>query len=132
MDRLLVATLNILNLADRWPERLSLLLAWLEATRPDVVALQELKCTAEEFPGDDLARLGYCSLVVGQRTWNGVALLCLDHDPIEIRRALPGDARINPLADDPLRPRRHVAGQADEYHGPTTRVHPVAQRRPFP
>jgi exodeoxyribonuclease-3 len=83
-----VATWNINDIRKRLP----LLLAWLEATRPDVVALQELKCTAEDFPGDDLARLGYRCLVMGQKTWNGVALLCLDHDPIEIRRALPGDA----------------------------------------
>jgi exodeoxyribonuclease-3 len=82
-----VVTWNINDIRKRLP----LLLAWLEATRPDVVALQELKCTAEDFPGDDLARLGYRSLVVGQKTWNGVALLCLDRDPIEIRRALPGD-----------------------------------------
>lgn len=83
-----VATWNINDIRKRLP----LLLAWLEATQPDVVALQELKCTAEDFPGDDLARLGYRSLVVGQKTWNGVALLCLDREPIEIRRALPGDA----------------------------------------
>jgi exodeoxyribonuclease III len=82
-----VATWNINDIRKRLP----LLLAWLEATLPDVVALQELKCTAEDFPGEDLARLGYRCLVAGQRTWNGVALLCLDRDPIEIRRALPGD-----------------------------------------
>jgi exodeoxyribonuclease-3 len=82
-----VATWNINDIRKRLP----LLLAWLEATQPDVVALQESKCTAEDFPEDDLARLGYRCLVVGQKTWNGVALLCLDCDPIEIRRALPGD-----------------------------------------
>jgi exodeoxyribonuclease-3 len=82
-----VATWNINDIRKRLP----LLLAWLEATRPDVVALQELKCTADDFPGEDLARLGYRCLVVGQKTWNGVALLSLDRDPIEIRRALPGD-----------------------------------------
>ena len=41
MDRLNVATLNILNLADRWPERLPLLLADMAALRPDLLALQE-------------------------------------------------------------------------------------------
>jgi exonuclease III len=83
-----VATWNINDIRKRMP----LLLASLEAARPDVVALQELKCTVDMFPGDDLARLGYRCLVVGQKTWNGVALLCLDRNPIEIRRALPGDA----------------------------------------
>jgi endonuclease/exonuclease/phosphatase family metal-dependent hydrolase len=41
-DRLHVATLNILNLADRWPERLPLLLADMAALQPDVLALQEV------------------------------------------------------------------------------------------
>ena len=42
MDRLHVATLNILNLADRWPERLSLILADMAALQPDLLALQEV------------------------------------------------------------------------------------------
>jgi endonuclease/exonuclease/phosphatase family metal-dependent hydrolase len=36
-----VATLNIRNLADRWAERLSLLLADMAALQPDVLGLQE-------------------------------------------------------------------------------------------
>ena len=42
MDRLHVATLNILNLADRWPERLPLILADMAALQPDVLGLQEV------------------------------------------------------------------------------------------
>jgi len=42
MDRLHVATLNIRNLADRWWERLPLLLADMAALQPDVLALQEV------------------------------------------------------------------------------------------
>ncbi len=42
MIRLHVATLNIRNLADRWPERLPLLLADMAALQPDVLALQEV------------------------------------------------------------------------------------------
>jgi endonuclease/exonuclease/phosphatase family metal-dependent hydrolase len=42
VDRLLVATLNILNLADRWPERLPLLLADMSALQPDLMGLQEV------------------------------------------------------------------------------------------
>jgi len=42
MDRLHVATLNILNLADRWPERLSLLLADFAALQPDLMGMQEV------------------------------------------------------------------------------------------
>jgi endonuclease/exonuclease/phosphatase family metal-dependent hydrolase len=42
MDRLHVATLNILNLADRWSERLSMILADMAALQPDVLGLQEV------------------------------------------------------------------------------------------
>jgi endonuclease/exonuclease/phosphatase family metal-dependent hydrolase len=42
MTRLRIATLNILNLADRWEERLPLLLADTAALRPDLLGLQEV------------------------------------------------------------------------------------------
>jgi nocturnin len=42
LDGLHVATLNILNLADRWPERLPLILADMAAHQPDVLGLQEV------------------------------------------------------------------------------------------
>jgi endonuclease/exonuclease/phosphatase family metal-dependent hydrolase len=41
-DALHVATLNIRNIADRWDERLSLLLADMRALEPDVIGLQEV------------------------------------------------------------------------------------------
>lgn len=39
--RLQVATLNIRNIADRWPERLPLLLSDMAALQPDLIGLQE-------------------------------------------------------------------------------------------
>jgi endonuclease/exonuclease/phosphatase family metal-dependent hydrolase len=42
MDPLHVATLNIRNMADRWPERLPLLLADMAALQPDLLGLQEV------------------------------------------------------------------------------------------
>jgi endonuclease/exonuclease/phosphatase family metal-dependent hydrolase len=42
MDELHVATLNIRNLADRWSERLALLLADMSALQPDLLGLQEV------------------------------------------------------------------------------------------
>jgi exodeoxyribonuclease III len=84
-----IATWNINDIRKRLP----LLLAWLDVTRPDVVALQELKATEAAFPRAELERAGYGSLVVGQATWNGVALLARGAEPVPVRRALPGDAR---------------------------------------
>lgn len=42
LDPLHVATLNILNLADRWPERLPLIVADMAALQPDLLGLQEV------------------------------------------------------------------------------------------
>ncbi len=83
-----IATWNINNINLRLP----LLLAWLDATKPDIVALQELKSTASDFPARELEQAGYGTLVVGQKTWNGVALLARDAEPIPVRLALPGDS----------------------------------------
>ena len=82
-----VATWNVNNVRKRLPQ----LLAWLEATRPDIVALQELKTETAAFPRAELDAAGYSCLVAGQRTWNGVALLSRGYEPVEIRRTLPGD-----------------------------------------
>lgn len=82
-----VATWNLNNVVRRLP----LLLDWLSRTRPDVVALQELKTTTELFPAEALREAGYESLVVGQKTWNGVALLARGHSVIEVATSLPGD-----------------------------------------
>ena len=71
--------------------RLDLLLRWLDEARP-VVALQETKATDADFPRERLEAAGYGALTVGQRTWNGVALLARGTEPIVVRRALPGDA----------------------------------------
>jgi len=82
-----VASWNINNVV----KRLDLLLGWLARTRPDVVALQELKAPTEAFPTDALQAAGYGSLAVGQRTWNGVALLARGQAPVQVATALPGD-----------------------------------------
>lgn len=82
-----VATWNVNNITKRLPT----LLAWLDATKPDAVALQELKCTDAQFPRQALEEAGYGSLVVAQKSWNGVALLARDDTPVAVRRALPGD-----------------------------------------
>jgi bifunctional non-homologous end joining protein LigD len=81
------ATWNINNVN----KRIDLLVDWLQRTQPDVVALQELKAPTADFPTDALQAVGYQTVVVGQRTWNGVALLCRGNEPLPVVTALPGD-----------------------------------------
>jgi exodeoxyribonuclease-3 len=70
--------------------RLGHLLGWLQATRPDIVCLQELKCVDEAFPAADIEALGYNVAVHGQKGFNGVAIL--SRRPLEdVSRGLPGD-----------------------------------------
>src|SRR5215475_6682194 len=51
------------------------LFAWLEATSPDVVCLQETKCTDDQFPVLALQAVGYHSAYHGEKSYNGVAIL---------------------------------------------------------
>ena len=83
-----IATFNINNIN----RRLANLLAWLAAATPDVVCLQELKSTDAEFPADAIHGAGYAAVWQGQRTWNGVAILARNAEPVLTRRGLPGDA----------------------------------------
>src|SRR6516164_1108279 len=51
------------------------LFAWLEATKPDVVCLQETKCPDDQFPALALQAAGYRSAYHGEKSYNGVAIL---------------------------------------------------------
>jgi exodeoxyribonuclease III len=82
-----IATFNINNVNRRLPN----LLAWLSTSQPDVVCLQELKTTDASFPRGAIRDAGYGALWRGQRSWNGVAILAKDAEPILIRDELPGD-----------------------------------------
>ena len=68
---MVIATWNVNSLK----ARLERALAWLERTQPDVVCLQELKLTGDQFPAEVLAAAGYHAAVHGQPTYNGVAIL---------------------------------------------------------
>jgi exodeoxyribonuclease-3 len=83
-----IATFNINNVNKRLPN----LLAWLDATQPDVVCLQELKAEQKAFPIAAIRAAGYDALWQGQRTWNGVAILARGMTPVLTRRSLPGDS----------------------------------------
>jgi exodeoxyribonuclease III len=81
-----IATWNVNSIKVRLPH----LLAWLEEAEPDVVCLQEIKCQAEDFPTLELKGLGYHVEALGQRSYNGVAIL--SREPArDVMRGLPGD-----------------------------------------
>lgn len=66
-----IATFNVNSVNARLPR----VIEWLKSSSPDIVCLQELKCVEEKFPFDELLELGYNSVVKGQKTYNGVAIL---------------------------------------------------------
>ena len=55
--------------------RVDRVVAWLERSDVDVLAIQETKCKAEQFPTDRFTALGYQVAHQGLSQWNGVALL---------------------------------------------------------
>jgi exodeoxyribonuclease III len=88
-----IATFNINGIK----ARAEALTVWLDAARPDVVLLQEIKSTDETFPREPFEDRGYNLETHGQKSFNGVAIL--SRYPLEdVSRGLPGDA-----ADDHAR-----------------------------
>lgn len=55
--------------------RLENVIEVLKNTSPDIVALQEIKTVEETFPKEVLEDLGYNLAILGQKSYNGVALL---------------------------------------------------------
>ncbi|HKS85289.1 MAG TPA: exodeoxyribonuclease III [Pseudolabrys sp.] len=66
-----IATWNVNSIR----QRVDSLQAWLKERAPDIVCLQEIKCTDDSFPREPFESLGYNVAVHGQKTFNGVALL---------------------------------------------------------
>ncbi|WP_309668341.1 exodeoxyribonuclease III, partial [Tabrizicola sp.] len=81
-----IATFNINGIK----ARIEALPAWLAATVPDVVCLQEIKSVDEGFPREIFEAMGYRVETHGQKGFNGVAILsklALE----DVTRGLPGD-----------------------------------------
>ncbi len=80
-----IATWNVNGLR----ARIEFLTIWLKDRAPDVVGLQEIKVTEDQFPFDELKDLGYSAVINGQKGWNGVAIL--SKEPAEVLETeLPG------------------------------------------
>ncbi len=62
---------------------------FLAREQPDLLLLQEIKCEEHQFPTMAFQALGYQSAVVGQKAYNGVAIL--HRVPVEVDlKKLPG------------------------------------------
>ena len=80
-----IATWNIISIKVRLPA----VMQYLEETSPDVLALQETKAIDENFPKEEIEKLGYSCIFSGQKTYNGVALISKTK-PAEISKATSG------------------------------------------
>ncbi len=80
-----LATWNVNSIRQREQH----VLRFLARQQPDILVLQEIKCEAHAFPAMAFQAAGYRSEAVGQKSYNGVAVL--SRVPMEItHRALPG------------------------------------------
>ena len=96
-----IATWNVNSV--RMRERL--VADWLGRVQPDLLLLQEIKCEAAQFPAAAFEAAGYTAEVVGQKSYNGVAVL--SRIPVRVvHRALPG------LPDDDAQA-RYIEVEAD-------------------
>ncbi|MFI5261961.1 MAG: endonuclease/exonuclease/phosphatase family protein [Candidatus Limnocylindrales bacterium] len=88
-----VATLNLRNLADRWDERLPLLLADFAALQPDLIGLQEVVYPLQQ---DRLLGASGSAAYASRRGWAGRpeygnAVLVREGSPLELAPATPDD-----------------------------------------
>ena len=66
-----IATYNVNSIN----ARIENLINWLNKEQPDIVLLQEIKCDFNSFPFFDLQAVGYEAKILGQKSYNGVAVL---------------------------------------------------------
>lgn len=85
-----IATYNVNGINGRLP----VLLKWLQESQPDIVCLQELKAPQEKFPETEILDAGYHSVWLGQKSWNGVAVLSKSEKPVISRNDLPGEDEV--------------------------------------
>jgi exodeoxyribonuclease-3 len=80
-----LATWNVNSLKVRLPQ----VLEWLAAKGPDALCLQETKTEDANFPLAEIAAAGYEPVFSGQKTYNGVAILCRTK-PEDVTAGIPG------------------------------------------
>lgn len=80
-----IATWNVNSIRQREQH----VLRWLRACQPDLLVLQETKCEAAAFPALTFQAADYRTEAVGQKAYNGVAVLSRIPTTVT-HRALPG------------------------------------------
>lgn len=80
-----IASWNVNSLRARLPQ----LITWLEREQPDIVGLQELKLSEHESPEEELRASGYYCVCMGQKSYNGVAILAKE-SPKDVVKGIPG------------------------------------------
>ena len=68
---MLIATWNVNSILARMPS----VLRWIDDVKPDVLCMQETKCTDDKFPTLIFQERGYQCQLFGQQSYNGVAIL---------------------------------------------------------
>lgn len=66
-----IATWNVNSIKVRYPQ----VIAWLNTSQVDALVMQETKVIDEAFPREEFAQAGFDYLTLGQKTYNGVALV---------------------------------------------------------
>jgi exodeoxyribonuclease III len=91
---MLIAAWNVNSIS----ARLAHFCSWLESAKPDVALVQELKTTTENFPTSAIEAAGYQAAVLGQKAYNGVAIIARhpienvqEHLPLRERQELSGE-----------------------------------------
>ena len=82
---MLIATWNVNSIIARLPN----VIRWLDSVKPDVLCMQETKCTDDKFPTEPFVDRGYQCQIFGQQSYNGVAILT--RDSCDSRRGYPDD-----------------------------------------
>jgi len=83
---MLIATWNVNSIL----ARVANVIRWLDMVRPDVLCLQETKCTDDKFPKEAFEERGYQCQLFGQQSYNGVAILTRGTCETK-HRGYPGD-----------------------------------------
>ena len=105
-DSIRIAAWNVNSLKVRLPHVLRWLQDQEQKKQPiDALCLQELKLIDDKYPHQELEAAGYLSLVAGQKTYNGVAII--------VRKAALA-SMASDLETAFLKPVRNIPGDADE------------------